>query len=257
MYATSPREHPGARQDYAGWGDDVTAAGDTLARLAALPGVSTASALAEAMTRAAASGETVPVLDPLAPIVELRRGTTVAVHGSTSLLFSLLAAATRDGSWAVLVGMPSASLVSAAELGVELSRLAVLPQPGGALVTVLGALLDGLDLVVVGPALCRSVPSSVAQRLSRRARNRGSLLLAAGPWPGAELELRCEPGHWHGGTPDGRGYLQRRDTVVHRTGRGGAARAASAAVQLPGPGGTLAAAAPDNPAVPVPLAVVS
>lgn len=233
----------------------MSAAADTLARLAALPGVSTASALAEAKATAAASGDTLPVLDLLAPIAELRRGTTVAVHGSTSLLLSLLAASTRDGSWAALVGMPSVGLVSAGELGVELSRLAMLPQPGGDLVTVLGALLDGLDLVVLGPKLCRSVPPSVAQRLSRRARNRGAILLTAGPWPGAELELTCEPGCWQGGAPDGHGYLQRRNTIVRRNGRGSASSATSTAVQLPGPGGALAAA-PDNHATPL-AAVVS
>ena len=65
-------------------------------------------------------------LRKLLPGGGLRRGSTVTVRGSTSLLLAMLGAATRAGSWCVVVGMPHLGLV-AAELGVDLDRLAMAP----------------------------------------------------------------------------------------------------------------------------------
>ncbi|MFD9965023.1 hypothetical protein [Amycolatopsis sp. NPDC058986] len=217
----------------------TVAAEDAVARLAALPGVRTASALAAARSSASASGEALPVPGSLTSLLELRRGTTVAVHGSTSLLLALLAGATAAGSWAAVVGMPSLGLAAASELGVTLPRLVLVPRPGGDLTTVVGALLDGLDLVVLGRSVCQTLPASTAQRLARRARSRNALLLAAGAWPGADQQLRCGPGRWVGGASDGRGRLEYREIVVYRDGRGSAAAGASVPLRLPGPGGGL------------------
>src|SRR2546422_1478023 len=59
-----------------------------------------------------------PELADLFPWGGLRRGSTVAVRGSTSLLLALLAESTVAGSWAAVVGMPNLGVVVAAELGV-------------------------------------------------------------------------------------------------------------------------------------------
>lgn len=217
----------------------MTAVPDTLAHLKSLPGISTATTLAETTATALATGESltvVPQLDEICP-GGLRRGTTVTVRGSTSLLLAALAAATQRGSWAAVVGVPTLGLTAAAELGVELSQLVVLPRPTGDVMTVAGALLDGLDMVVLGPAVCRAVTPAVAQRLSRRARNRGAVLLTLGAWPGAHLDLRCDPGTWHGAKADGHGYLTRRDTTVHRRGKG--LSEVRIPLQVPGPGGAV------------------
>jgi len=53
----------------------------------------------------------------------LRRGATVSVVGSTSLIFALLAGAMSEGGWAAILGMPEAGVLSAQEMGVPLSRL--------------------------------------------------------------------------------------------------------------------------------------
>ncbi|UUV32070.1 hypothetical protein NQK81_01095 [Amycolatopsis roodepoortensis] len=213
-------------------------AAKALADLAALPGVSTASALAQAQTTALASGAVLPVQTPLDAVAQLRRGTTVAVLGSTSLLLGLLAEASRTGSWAGVIGMPSLGVAAAAECGVELGRLVLVPRPGNDVAAVIGAVMDGVDLVVVGPAACRAMSAPMAQRLSRRARNRGAVLLATGEWSGADLTLRCELGTWAGGSQDGRGRLDYRDTVVHRTGKTTAGGGRPVSVRLPGPNGT-------------------
>ncbi|WP_329052287.1 hypothetical protein OG738_07235 [Amycolatopsis sp. NBC_01488] len=207
-----------------------------VARLAALPGVSTASRVAAQAERARAAGRVLPVVPALAgllPSAGLRRGSTVAVHGGTSLLLALLAEATAAGSWAAVVGMPSLGLAAAAECGVDLARVALVPRPGVELPAVVAALLDGVDVVAVH---ADPVQAAVARRLSARARHRGAVLLAFGAWPGADVELSCRFSAWTG-LSDGYGHLTARQAQVRVHGRGAAARPLSATLQLPGPAG--------------------
>ncbi|PXY38177.1 hypothetical protein BA062_05490 [Prauserella flavalba] len=220
-----------------------TAGVSAVARLASLPGVSTASGVAASAVHAQTTGRVLPVLPALAELLPwggLRRGSTVAVHGSTSLLLALLAEATASGSWAAVVGIPRLGLVAARELGVEVGRLALVPRPGADFASATAALLDGVDLVATGPP-GRFGGTQTARRLSARARNRGAVLLSLGPWPGAEVELRCGPVSWSG-LGEGHGYLREREVVVDVAGRGAAARPFRASLLLPGPGGAVATA---------------
>jgi hypothetical protein len=169
-----------------------------------------------------------PELAELFPWGGLRRGSTVSVQGSTTLLLTLLSEATVDGSWAGVVGMPNLGAVAAAELGVELERLVLVPEPGSQLTAVVAALLDGLDLVATTPG---DLTDSVARRLSARARHRGAVLISFGPWPGADLELTCERIRWSG-LGQGAGVLRNRELVARTRGRGLAARPAKATVLL-------------------------
>ncbi|WP_328445336.1 hypothetical protein [Amycolatopsis sp. NBC_00438] len=213
-----------------------------VARLAALPGVSTASRVAAQAGQAGATGGVLPVVPALAgllPDAGLRRGTTVAVHGASSLLLALLAEATAAGSWAAVVGLPSLGLAAAAEYGVDLARLALVPRPGAELPAVVAALLDGVDLVVASTS---TIQPSVARRLSARARHRGAVLLAFGAWPAADVELSCRLDAWSG-LEDGYGHLRERRALIRSRGRGAAARPVSAHVHLPTPTGSLRAAA--------------
>ncbi|MEU7784278.1 hypothetical protein [Amycolatopsis sp. NPDC049159] len=205
-----------------------------VARLAALPGVSTASRVAAQAERARATGRVLPVAPALAgllPAAGLRRGSTVAVHGSTSLLLALLAPATAAGSWAAVVGMPSLGLAAAAEYGADLTRLALVPRPGVEFPAVVAALLDGVDVVAVRS---ETVSPAVARRLSARARHRGAVLLTGGAWPGADIELSCRREAWTG-PENGYGHLRERRVLVRAHGRGSAARPVTAELSLPGP----------------------
>lgn len=230
---------PAARVSGAvGGAGDTSAA--TVARLAALPGVSTASAVADAAEHAGAAGQVLPVLPALAGLLPregLRRGSTVAVRGSTTLLLALLAEATARGSWAAVVGVPGLGLAAAGELGVDLGRLALVPHPGAEFPAAAAALLDGLDLVAVPPP-SGAGGEALARRLSARARQRGSVLVALGPWSGAEVELRCRTRRWLG-TADGHGHLRAREVVVEATGRASPVRPVRATVLLPGPDGAV------------------
>ena len=105
----------------------------------------------------------------------LRRGSTVGVSGSLSLLFALLGTASADGAWCALVGFPLVSAEAVSEYGVDLARLAIVPAPGPAWTTAVGALLDSVDVVAARPPQ-RLAPGDV-RRLAARARTRDAVLL--------------------------------------------------------------------------------
>jgi hypothetical protein len=208
--------------------------------LAASGAVGVASDLAPTPTDRARTLPVHPDLAALFPWGGLRRGVTVAVRGSTSLLFALLASPTETGSWAAVVGMPDLGLGAAAELGVAVERLALVRHPGAALSSVVAALLDGVDLVAVTPG---QLTESHARRLSARARHRGAVLLSVGPWPGADLELTQASATWTG-LGDGHGYLATRESHLLAHGRGAASRPRRLAVRLPASTGALSPALP-------------
>lgn len=175
----------------------------------------------------------------LFPFGGLRRGTTIMVRGSTAVMLKLLAAATVEGSWAAVVGMPDLGILAAAELGVVVDRLAVVPKPGPDPAAVVVALLDGMDLVVVDAG---TVPLSqaLARRLTARARSRGSVLVvqstrppvssARSDWP-ADIELTCSASCWSG-LGRGHGHLRSRKLKVAAHGRGASARPLQAELTL-------------------------
>ena len=99
-------------------------------------------------------------------------------------------------------------------------RLAVVPRPGIEAPTVVAALLDGVDVVVVGPDVALS--DAERRKLSARARDRGSVLLSTADWPGAGVVLTVESGRWTG-IDAGEGRLRTHEIRLVRTGRGSAA----------------------------------
>ncbi len=158
-------------------------------------------------------------------------GWSVSAGGDTSLMLGLLAAASRNGSWCAVVGVPSLGLLAAAESGVVLERLALVPHPGPDWPTVVAALIDGVDLVVV--AVPGPVPASIVSRLAARARQRGSVLVPFGDWTGADVTLNVGHGRWEG-LGFGSGRLRRREVTVLARGRGAAARPREITVWMPG-----------------------
>jgi hypothetical protein len=142
-------------------------------------------------------------------------------RGSTSLLLALLSAASRSGSWCAVVGMPALGALAAAESGIVLDRLALVPNPGPEWPTVVAALIDGVDVVVA--AVPGPVAAAVAGRLAARARQRGSVLMPYGRWDGADVTLQVTHGGWEG-LGAGRGRLRRHEITVVARGRGAAAR---------------------------------
>jgi hypothetical protein len=182
----------------------------------------------------------------------IRRGTTVAAVGCTSLLMTLLAGALRAGSWAAVVGLPDfGALAAGQDFGIDLSRLALVPAPGPDWPTVVAALIDGLDVVAV---TAPTAPQAVTRALMARARHRGCVLLPATAWPGCDLTVELVDRHWSGLGP-GHGRLRRQTVTLRATGRGRATRPATVTTTLPPPSltgiGVHEAITPAAPAVPL------
>jgi len=121
--------------------------------------------------------------------VQLPQGTVAVLSGARSLLLGMVAAVTAAGGNVAIVGQPDIGLLAAAEMGADLSRLAVIPDPGTDPVEVAAVLIDGMDLVVLGLG-GRRVPQTRARAVVARARNRGcTLLVTDGDWQGAPTRL--------------------------------------------------------------------
>lgn len=228
---------------------------------------------------------TLPVAEPLQPLLPdgtLARGSVVGVSGgvgATSLALALVAAASRQGSWVVVVGLPELGLAAAGEAGLDLDRVAVVDLPlrdPAAWAPALAALVGAVDVVVVDGRV--PLRATEVRRLAARARERGSVLVPVVPGPGTpapqgrvdgrrgrrpaagsgrhaapigewttDVTLDVAAARWEG-LGDGHGHLHRRRLTVRAEGRGRAARPRQAELWLPAPGGGVAAAAPADPA---------
>jgi hypothetical protein len=170
---------------------------------------------------------------PLAGILPqggLPRGGVVSLigdSGSTSLLLALLA--TPANAWSALVGLPEVGMLAAAELGVDLDRVVLVPDPGPDVLQILSVLADGVDMIAVLPP--KVLPPSRLKVLNARLRQSGAVLLVAGRWPGADLVLQSRIESWTG-LGHGHGRLRDRELVVEVGGRGAAGRRSSVAMLL-------------------------
>lgn len=178
-------------------------------------------------------------LAALLPNGGLRRGSTVVVADSAGLLLALLGPASAAGAHLAIVGLPDLGMVAAAEAGIDLRRTHLVPDPGSRWPQVVATLVEGIELVVVGPPPWLS--PSLARRLGARAQVAAAVLVATGPWPGAELTLTIRRQCWYGLDPAGGGHLRARRAEVAVTGRRlGAERRAW--LWLPGEDGRVSAA---------------
>ena len=131
-----------------------------------------------------------PAVDIPEPLVAgLPKGAVAVFSGARSLPVGMVAEVTAAGGHVAVVGLPDFGLLAAAEMGADLSRLAVIPAPGTDPVEVAAVLMDGMDLVVLGLA-GRCIPATRARAVVARARQRGcTLLVAGGQWQGASMRM--------------------------------------------------------------------
>lgn len=212
---------------------------------------------------ALAREHTLPLASPLAPLFPdgvLRRGITCTVDGTgaVSLTLALVSAAVQAGSWAALVDLPGVNLAAAAEAGVPLERVACL-RTGEQWAAAVAALCGAFDLVLVGRH--RRVRATDVRRLTARARERGTVLVALGGraaavWPEApDVALEVTTTTWQG-LGAGHGHLRSCAATVAASGRRAFARPRRAELTLPLGAPALVPVAPVAPVVPVaPVAV--
>ena len=119
-------------------------------------------------------------LQPLFPKSGFERGRLYGITGdaSLSLLFALVAQPTTRGSWWATVDMARIGLLSADEYGVALQRtVCVSSGSSNTWPQVVGALVDGIDLVAVMSPTCSA---GEARRITARARAQGTVLIVVG-----------------------------------------------------------------------------
>lgn len=183
-------------------------------------------------------------LGPLLPDGGLRRGSTLAVAGAgaTSLAFALLAEITAEGGWCAAVGVPSLGLLAANHAGVDLSRLALVTAPGPDWPTIVAALLDAFEIVLLGRL--DPVATRLQRRLAIRLRDRGRVLMTLGsaelPHMPADVRLFGAAATWDG-LEQGAGHLRRRQVRIRAEGHRLAGCARHATVWLPDIDGRLTA----------------
>jgi hypothetical protein len=210
---------------------------------ARLPG---AAAGGEGVAAGPGSSETglfpvVSALRELLPRGGLARGSVVTVPDSGLLSLAVVAAASADGAWCAIAGMPEAGLVAGAGLGMDLDRTLLVPGMGTNWAQVVASLLDGCELVLVRPPARAS--AQVRQRLEATLRRARGVLVVAGDWPGAQVRLRVTAQGWTG-LGDGFGRLRACCAEVVADGRGEAALARRRWLWLPAEDGTVTVADP-------------
>ena len=157
-----------------------------------------------------ASESLLEVPDSLAGLLghRLPKGSVAVLSGARSPVVGLTAAVSGAGGHVAVVGLPDFGLLAAAEMGADLSRLAVIPDPGADPVEVAAVLMDGMDLVVLGLG-GRRVPPTRARAVVARARQRGcTLLITGGPdqWQGTAMRIEARVcGYDFTGAADGTG----------------------------------------------------
>lgn len=178
-----------------------------------------------------------PPLSTLTPHGGLVRGSTVAATGSgaaTSLALALCAESTKAGGWLGIVGADELGLSAAQDLGVHMERVVTVKldttrrgeRTERRHAEVISALMDALDLILVGPSVRLTAP--LTRRLTARARERGAVLIRLWPtthpdvgrrplesaWdPAPTLRLAVEGAEWSG-IGDGHGYAVERTVLV-------------------------------------------
>jgi hypothetical protein len=180
-----------------------------------------------------------PALRDLLPAGGLPRGSVVTAGDWGLLSLALAAAASADGAWCAVAGVPALGVRAAADAGLDPGRLVLIPDPGRNWPQVVASLLDGFDIVLLG--LAEQPPAQLRRRLEAAARRYASVLLVAGEWPGAQARLAVTDEEWTG-IGAGHGRLRARKVRVVASGRGAGERPRSRWLWLPGPDGTVTAA---------------
>ena len=197
---------------------------------------------------------TLPAPAPIAQLLPHRglvSGSIVQLSGATALHAGLVASVTESGGWAALIGTPRVGLLAATEMGANLQRCAIVPDPGPDPIAVAAVLVDGIDLVVLSLAGA-DVPPSRARAIPARARRTGAILVVTdGHWPTVDLHLDARVAGYRGlGAAGGR--ITGVDLTVEARARGHQPRRAD--VEITGRAGGVTWVATQDDSVPLKVA---
>jgi hypothetical protein len=203
-----------------------------------------AGAVAPAAVAHLARHRTLPVVDPLAPLLPsdaLVRGQTVSCRGvaAPSLALALAVEATAAGAWLAIVDVPWLGVEAAAELGIPLERLVRVDRAGTAArdwADLTAAVLDGFEVVIT--RVPRRLDAGARRRVQARVKAREAVLLAVGDPTGVDVVMEASAPVWEG-VEQGWGHLRGRRVTVESSGRR-VPRPRRVDLWLPAPGGGVA-----------------
>lgn len=167
----------------------------------------------------AATIPVLPGLDALFPEQGLTPGAVYSLSPHTSVMWALIAEATRNGHYVATVGRHHLGFHAAIEYGVDLERLIVVPPIGHQWWSAVAALVDVVSIVVFSPNGPLPSPSA-RDTLTARARERGCALMATSSWPGANGQVVVEDAQWEG-LGSGHGVLSSHELTLRYTPRHG------------------------------------
>lgn len=146
-----------------------------------------------------------PAPAPLSRVLpSLRVGAVHSVE-SRSLALLCLASAMPEGAWGAVVGVPDLGIEAAADAGVAVDRLVLVPNPGGAWGSAVAGLAEVMPVVLA--AAPPGIAPGEAARLEARLRNADTCLIVLGAWPSPATRIRMVAADWQG-TADGDGRIQ-------------------------------------------------
>jgi hypothetical protein len=152
----------------------------------------------------------VPTHPAFAHLLQLRTGGAYEVDRA-SLGMALLSAPSQEGSWAAVIGADDFGIEAADELGVDLTRTVLVPDPGEHWLEATAAMVDVVPVVLLRPP--PGVSERTAGRIAARLRKRSATLIVWGRWPGSEARLVVESSVW-AGADRGHGRLRSRRLLV-------------------------------------------
>ena len=176
-----------------------------------------------------ARSRTLPLIEAFASLVPgatVQRGSTIGCSGPAAVSVALAVAAgpVAEGAWIAVAGLPALGVRAAVELGVAVERLVLVAEPPGGLdegrwADVVAAMIDGFDVVLLGPG-ARRIRPAVARRLRTRVQSRGALLVTVGQFEGFGSDLQLLTGgiEWEG-LGEGHGVARARQVEVELHGR--------------------------------------
>lgn len=151
-----------------------------------------------------------PTHPALSELLELRSGAAYCVQ-APSLAMLVMAGPSAAGAWSAVVGVPQFGIEAAQGFGVKTDRLVSIPEvPHGETLSVLAALIDVVDVIVVSPTV---VSPRDAARLTARMREKQCVIVTWGAWPQAEAHIGWSQIQWEG-LGQGHGNLQSRQVTL-------------------------------------------
>ena len=211
------------------------------------------------LSGAVAHERTLPLLaefEHLLPGSVVQRGSIIGCHGSAAVSLALAVAAgpSAAGAWVGVAGMPSLGAAAAGEMGVALERLVVVSEPATGFDDrrwgeVLAAMVDGFDVLLLGPILQHLRPAT-ARRVASRAQARGAVIIVVSPSErsnvfATDLRFGAAQAEWTG-LGAGHGVARGRRVTVELVGRR-VPRPRRCELLLPGDDGRVQVAVPAPP----------